>query len=121
MEIIHETKNATPLVNGSAATCGTARHQAAILPHHAVLNEAPLDFSGIGHGATNGTAGSVNVSVEITGFDFSGTVRYRTVSECYFTRVITEQVRNARAQRHVSSALYDHFSCITKFEDLERP
>jgi uncharacterized ferritin-like protein (DUF455 family) len=39
MENIHETKNATPLVNGSAATCDTARHRAAILPHHAVLIE----------------------------------------------------------------------------------
>jgi hypothetical protein len=30
MEIIHETKNATPLVNGSAVPRGTARHAAAI-------------------------------------------------------------------------------------------
>jgi hypothetical protein len=27
MEIIHETKNATPLVNWSAATCGTVPYR----------------------------------------------------------------------------------------------
>jgi hypothetical protein len=53
MEInIHETKNATPLVNGSAVP--------------------------------RGTACNVNAPVEIAGFDFSGTARYRTVSERYF-------------------------------------
>jgi hypothetical protein len=70
MEIIHETKNATPLVNGSAATCGTARFAASCRS-----NRAQLDFSGIGRAATYGTAGSVNASVEIAGFDFSGTAR----------------------------------------------
>jgi hypothetical protein len=40
MEInIHETKNATPLVNGSAVPRGTARHAAANLPQYAVLIE----------------------------------------------------------------------------------
>jgi hypothetical protein len=39
MEIIHETKNATPLVNGSAVPRGTARHTAANLPQYAVLIE----------------------------------------------------------------------------------
>jgi hypothetical protein len=42
-------------------------------------NRVQLDFSGIGRAATYGTAGSVNASVEIAEFDFSGTARYRTV------------------------------------------
>jgi hypothetical protein len=33
--------------------------------------------------ATRGTARNVNAPVEIAGFDFSGTARYRTVSERY--------------------------------------
>jgi hypothetical protein len=48
-------------------------------------NRAQLDFSGMGPAATRGTARNVNAPVEIAGFDFSGTARYRTVSERYFT------------------------------------
>jgi hypothetical protein len=81
---IPETKNATPLVNGSAVPRDTARHAAANLPQYAVL--AQLDFSGMGCAATRGTARSVNAPVELAGFDFSGTARYRTVSERYFTK-----------------------------------
>ena len=65
MEInIHETKNATPVVNS---------------------NRAQLDFSGMGPAVTRGTARNVNAPVEIAGFDFSGTARYRTVSERYLS------------------------------------
>jgi hypothetical protein len=69
MVIIHATKDSTPLVN-FAASCRSNRVQ--------------LYFSSFGRAATYGTAGSVNASVEIAGFDFSGTARYRTVSERYF-------------------------------------
>jgi hypothetical protein len=49
-------------------------------------NRAQLDFSGMGRAATYGTARNVNAPVEIAGFDFSGTARYRTVSERYLIR-----------------------------------
>jgi hypothetical protein len=60
MEIIHETKNATPLVNGSAVPRGTARHTAACCGKFAAVcrsNRAQLDFSGMGPAATRGRAG----------------------------------------------------------------
>jgi hypothetical protein len=69
IEIIHETKNVTPLVNGSAATCGTA--------------------------------GNMNASVEIIGFDFSGTAQYRTVSErCKYTSSYTNSLPAGRCNKH---------------------
>jgi hypothetical protein len=76
MEIIHETKNATPLVNGSAVPHGMLRHTAACCGKFAAVcrsNRAQLDFSGMGPAATRGTARNVNAPVEIAGFDFSGT------------------------------------------------
>jgi hypothetical protein len=60
MEIIHETKNATPLVNGSAATYGTA--------------------------------GNVNASVEIAGFDFSGTGHRKISVSMKFQKIAGEKV-----------------------------
>jgi hypothetical protein len=89
METIHETKDATPLVNGSAVPRGTARHAATCCGKFTAVrrsNRAQLDFSGMDPAATRGTARSVNAPVEIAGFDFSGTARYHTVSERYFSR-----------------------------------
>jgi hypothetical protein len=39
----------------------------------------------MGPAATRGTARNMNAPVEIAGFDFSGTARYRTVSERYLS------------------------------------
>jgi hypothetical protein len=66
--------------------CGTAYRTACCGKFAAVCrsNRAQLDFSGMGPAATRGTARNVNAPVEIAGFDFSGTARYRTVSERYF-------------------------------------
>jgi hypothetical protein len=66
MEInIYETKNATPLVNGSAVLHGMLRHIAACCGKFAAVcrsNRARLDFSGMGPAAARGTVRCLNAT-----------------------------------------------------------